>query len=209
MIEVVLVDDHTIVRQGIKLVLSEHDDIVVVAEANDSTELFAALKANNADAIVLDISLPGRSGIDILKQLKVSYAHIPVLVLSMYPAEQYALRVMQAGAFGYLTKESASDELVRAIRQLATGSKYISTDLALELANFVDPKHKGAKYQELTDRELEVLQKIARGMTLTEIGEELSLSIKTISTYKSRLMNKLGIHSNSDLIRYAVDNKLV
>ncbi|MGM0497096.1 MAG: response regulator [Bacteroidota bacterium] len=209
MIKVCLVDDHTIVRKGLKQMLEDTTDITVSGEAGSTSAMFGLLKNEHFDVIVLDISLPGRSGVDALKQLKEIDKDLPVLILSMHPPEQYALRVMKSGASGYLTKESAPDELIMAVRQVVRGKKYINAELAEELANYVDGDKPAVSHSKLTDREYEVMREIVKGKSLTTIGEELSLSVKTISTYRRRILNKLGLRNNSELIRYAMEHDLI
>jgi DNA-binding NarL/FixJ family response regulator len=209
MIKVCLVDDHTIVRKGLKQILEQNKEIEVSGEAKNASEMFKMLKTENFDVIVLDISLPGRSGIDALKQLKDLVPDLPVLILSMHPPEQYALRVMKAGASGYLTKESAPDELISAVKKISRGKKYINNELAEELANYVNGNVPKYPHSKLTDREFEVMKSIIKGKSLTHIAEELSLSVKTISTYRRRVLNKLNLKNNSELIRYGMDYDLV
>ncbi len=209
MIRVIIVDDHTIVRKGIKQLLEDTDDIRIEGEAAHASEMFRQLEETLYDVILLDISLPGRSGVEALKQIKESYPNIPVLILSMYPEEQYALRVMKAGAAGYLTKESAPEEMVNAIRNAKKGKKYISTSLAEALAEHIHGYTEKPEYKNLSDREFEILKHIASGRALTEIADELSLSVKTISTYRSRVLKKLGLKNNSDIVRYAMNHKLL
>jgi DNA-binding NarL/FixJ family response regulator len=209
MIRIIIVDDHTIVRKGIQQLLEDTEDIRIQGEAHNAAEMFKKLEKENFDLILLDISLPGRSGVEALKQLKELHPDIPVLILSMYPEDQYALRVMKAGASGYLTKESAPDELVQAIRTVSKGKKYISTSLAEALADHINGYSEKPGYKKLSDREFEVLKRIGSGQTLTEIAEELSLSVKTISTYRSRILNKLDLKNNSDIVRYTLKNQLL
>ena len=209
MISVIIVDDHTIVRKGIQQLLEDTDDIRIEGEACRASEMFKKLEEGPFDVILLDISLPGRSGVETLKQLKETYPDIPVLILSMYPEEQYALRVMKSGASGYLTKESAPDEMVHAIRTVARGKKYISTSLAEALAEHFNGYTEKPGYKNLSDREFEVLKRIASGQPLTEIADQLSLSVKTISTYRSRILNKIGLKNNSDIVRYAMNHRLL
>ncbi len=209
MINVLLVDDHTIVRKGIRQILEETDDIAVKGEAKNAEEMFQKLQQEEYDMVVLDISLPGRSGVDALKQIKQTHPQLPVLILSMYPENQYALRVMKSGASGYLTKESAPEEMINAIRIINRGKRYINANLAEELANFLNGGSRSQTHQNLTDREYEVLIKIAQGKSLTEIGKQLSLSVKTISTYRSRILKKMNMKTNSDLIKYVMEKDLL
>ncbi|MFP4042549.1 MAG: response regulator [Bacteroidia bacterium] len=209
MIKILLVDDHVIVRKGIKQLLEETTDIQVESEAGTAEEMFKKINNKHFDIVILDISLPGRSGLDALKQLRKSLPELPVLILSMYPENQYALRVMKSGAAGYLTKESVPEELIKAIKKINRGKKYISANLAEELANFLNGDSRKLPHQKLSDREYEVLLKIAEGKSLTEISKILSLSVKTISTYRSRILKKLNKKTNSDLVRYVMENKLM
>ena len=208
MIRVLIVDDHTIVRKGVYYLLEEPDDIQVVGEAGNAEEMFHIIREKSCDVVLLDISLPGRSGIDALKQLKKTNPEMAVLILSMYPEDQYALRVMKSGASGYLTKESVPEELIRAIRRIYKGKRYISAGLAEELANHVSGTDSELPHKQLSDREYEVMMKIVSGESLTQIAEELSLSIKTISTYRSRILDKMNKRNNSELIKYVIEHKL-
>ena len=209
MIKILIVDDHTIVRKGIKQLLDDTSDIRVMAEAGDTPEMLKKINHQDFDAVILDISLPGRSGVEALKQLKSIHPNLPVLILSMYPEDQYALRVIKSGAAGYLTKGSAPAELETAIRKIARGKRYISSKVAETLADHLNEPVKTPAYKSLSDREFEVLKRIASGETLTDISENLSLSAKTISTYRTRIMNKLNLNNNSELIRYAIQHNLV
>ena len=209
MIKILIADDHTIVREGMKQILSENPYIVVAAEANNGHEVLDKLNKHNYDLIVLDIALPGRSGLDILKDIKNQKPKLPVLVLSMYPEEQYAVRVLKAGASGYLTKESAPNELIKAIKQITQGRKYISPSLAEKLAGELEIDSKKPLHETLSDREYEVMIMIASGKRVKEIADNLSLSEKTVSTYRTRILEKMGMKSNAELTRYAIKNKLI
>lgn len=209
MIHVLIVDDHTIVRKGIKQLLDDTTDIRVRGEAQHAADMLKKINQEHYDVVVLDISLPGRSGVEALKQLKSIQPNLPVLILSMYPEDQYALRVMKSGAAGYLTKESAPAELENAIRKVAAGKRYISSKVAETLADHLHEPANTPEYKSLSDREFEVLRRIASGETLTEISQNLSLSVKTISTYRTRILSKLNLTNNSELIRYAIQYRLV
>jgi len=209
MINVLIVDDHTIVRKGIKQLLDDTTDIRVRGEAQHAADMLKKINQEQYDVVVLDISLPGRSGVEALKQLKSMQPDLPVLILSMYPEDQYALRVMKSGAAGYLTKESVPAELENAIRKVAAGKRYISSKVAETLADHLHEPNNTPGYKSLSDREFEVLRRIASGETLTEISQNLSLSVKTISTYRTRILNKLNLTNNSELIRYAIQHRLV
>jgi len=209
MIKILIADDHAIVREGMKQILSENPDIVVAAEASNGHEVMDKLNKYNYDLIVLDVALPGRSGLDILKDIKNQKPKLPVLVLSMYPEEQYAVRVLKAGASGYLTKESAPNELIKAIKQIAQGRKYISPSLAEKLAGELEIDSKKPLHETLSDREYEVMIMIASGKKVKEIADNLSLSEKTVSTYRTRVLEKMRMKSNAELTHYAIKNKLV
>ncbi|QXE90955.1 response regulator [Geomonas subterranea] len=209
MIRVLLTDDHKILREGLKGLLHDTDDIKVVGEAGDIQELFAQLGAVECDVIVLDISLPGRSGLDALKQLKAEKVETPVLVLSMHPEEQYAIRAIRSGAAGYLTKETASQELVHAIRKVHSGGKYLSSNLAEALFTELANPRGADPHTLLSDREYQIMCMIGSGLTLTGIADKLSLSVKTISTYRSRLLLKMGMKNNAEVTTYVVKNGLL
>jgi len=209
MIRVLVVDDHTIVREGLKQILEETQDIMVADEAGNAQEAVNKVWNNNYDLILLDISLPGRSGLDVLKQLKSVKPDLPVLILSMHPEEQYAIRSLKASASGYLTKESASDKLIDAIRKVANGKKYITSSLAEKLAFELQASFKQLPHERLSDREFQVMCMIASGRRVKEIAEMLCLSVKTISTYRSRILRKMKMENNSQIIHYAIKNGLV
>ncbi len=209
MIKILIADDHAIVREGMKQILSESPDLVVVAEASTGQEVIDKIDKDDLDLVVLDIAMPGRGGLDILKEIKSLSPKLPVLILSMYPEEQYAVRVLKSGASGYLTKESAPVELVKAIRQISQGKKYISPSLAEKLAVDLEISPDRAPHETLSDREYQVMCMIASGKTLKEIADTLSLSIKTISTYRSRILEKMNMKTNAELTHYAIKNRLV
>ncbi len=209
MINILIADDHTIVRKGLKQILAETQDMVVTGEASNGFEVMEKVRSNHYDVLLLDISMPGKSGLDILKELKTEQPKLPVLVLSMYPEEQYAVRVLRAGASGYLTKESAPDELVVAMRKVAQGKKYVSPSLAEKLAVELEADATKPAHEMLSDREYQVLCMIASGKTVGEIAEKLSLSAKTISTYRARILEKMNMKNNAELTHYAIQNKLV
>ncbi len=208
MIRIIIVDDHPVVRRGLKQILQEQSDVKVVGEAENAQEAFKIIRTIDCDAVVLDISLPGASGVEILKQLKHEYQKLPVLILSVHPEEQYAVRVMKAGASGYLTKESAPEELVKAIRKIISGGKYISSSLAERLITDIDASGK-PRHEKLSDREFEIMRMIARGKAIKKIAEELYLSEKTVSTYRTRLLEKMNMTTNAEIISYALKNKLI
>lgn len=209
MIKVLIADDHPIVRQGLRQILSGIPDMAVAGEAVNGQEALAQVRAGGWDVLVLDITMPDRSGFDILKEVKYEQPHLPVLVLSIHAEEQFAVRLLKAGASGYLTKENAPDELVKAIRKVVSGGKYISRSLAETLAYNLDVASDRPRHETLSDREFQVMQLMAGGKTLTEIAETLSLSAKTVSTYRTRLLEKLNLKTNAEIIRYAIENGLI
>ncbi len=209
MLRILIADDHAIVRQGLKQIVTETQDMVVAGEASNGQELLNKLKEEDYDVVVLDITMPGRNGVDVLRQLRSERPQLPVLMLSIHPEEQYALRALKAGASGYLTKESAPDELVAAIRKVSQGGKYVSSSLAEKLAFELETGHEQAPHEALSDREYQVMCMIASGKTVMEIAQELSLSEKTISTYRSRILEKMKMKNNAELTYYAIKNQLV
>jgi DNA-binding NarL/FixJ family response regulator len=208
-IHVLIADDHAIVRQGLKQILSETDDLIVAGEADDGVEALQLARNCQWDVFLLDVSMPNRNGIDTLKQLKKEFARLPVLILSMHPEEQYAIRALKAGASGYLTKQSAPEQLVTAIRQVARGKKYVSPTVAMQLADAIANNSEQLPHESLSDREYEVLKLIAAGKTLTQIADELYLAVATISTFRARILTKLGLGSTAEMIRYGLEQGLV
>jgi len=209
MIKILIADDHAIVRKGLKQILSETSDMIVAAEAADGRQCLELVRKNDLDLVLLDIAMPGRGGMDILKQLKHENPKLPILMLSMYPEEQYAMRALKAGASGYLTKESAPEELIIAIRKVSQGGKYVSSSLAEQLAVYLETDFEKPVHEILSDREYQVMLMIASGKTVKQIADELSLSVKTISTYRARILNKTGLKNNAELTYYAIKNALV
>jgi DNA-binding NarL/FixJ family response regulator len=203
-IRVLIVDDHQIVRDGLRRILSAHADLEVADEAGDGDAALALARANDYDVAVLDMSMPGLSGIDLVKRLQREKPALKLLVLSMHAERQYAARALKAGASGYLNKDSAAEQLVGALRKVAAGGVHLSDAGA---ASLVAAQRAGAR--ELSDRELEVLRLLAEGLGPTEIGERLHLSVKTVSTHKARAQEKLGVSGTAELVRYALENKLV
>lgn len=209
MIKVLIADDHAVVRQGLKRILQDTHEMVVAGEAVNGQEVLKKVRAEAWDVVILDISMPGHSGLDILKELEHERPKLPVLVLSMHSEDQFAMRVLRAGASGYLTKDSAPDELVKAVRKVARGGKYVSPLLAEKLAYEIGPDSNKLPHETLSDREFQVLRMIATGKAVGEIATELSLSPKTISTYRARLLQKMNLTSNAELIHYAIQNHLI
>jgi DNA-binding NarL/FixJ family response regulator len=206
---ILIVDDHAVVRRGLQQILSDADKDFEFGEAEDGVQALQVIDEAEWDAVILDLSMPGRGGLDILKDIKKDHPKLPVLVLSIYPEDQFATRVLKAGASGYMNKETAPEELVTAIRKVVGGGKYVSSSLAELLASEIERDRKGEPHERLSDREYEVLRLIASGKTVTEIAEDLSLSVKTISTYRSRITEKTDLHTNSELTRYAIRHGLV
>jgi len=209
MIKVLIADDHPVVRMGLKLILKNEPDILVEYEAKTAKETISYVKKEKFNIVLLDISMPDRSGLDVLTQLKKQYPELPVLILSMHSEDQYAIRVLKAGAAGYMTKDSAPDELVKAVRKVTSGGRYVSPSLAEKLAFDLTNQFDKSLHESLSDRELQVMCMIADGKTITEISNELYLSVKTVSTYRARILKKMNMKSNADLIRYSIENKFV
>ncbi len=209
MIRVLVADDHALVRAGLKHILGKTGEISVVAEACNGQEAMVEARKTPVDVVLLDIGMPGRSGLDVLKQLRAEHPDLPVLILTMYPEEQYAVRALRAGAAGYLTKDSGPEELVSAVLKVASGGRYVSMRAAESLAFEVQGRFRQAPHEALSDRELQVLCLIARGKTVNEIAVELTLSPKTVSTYRSRVLSKLNLRNNSEIAYYAVKEGLV
>lgn len=209
MTKILIADDHPVVREGLKQILLGMPDKIVIHEAGTSQEVLNKVWENDYDVILLDISLPDRSGLDTLRELKMAKPDLRVLVITVHPEEQYAVRAIKAGASGYLTKESAPDELVAAIQTISLGRKYISSSLAEKLAFALEVDAQKPLHETLSDREYQVMCLIASGKTPTEIARELMLSVKTISTYRSRILSKMRMNGTADLIRYAVKHGLV
>lgn len=208
-IKVIIADDHAILRAGLKQILAETEDIEVIAEAQNAAEAIKLGCQSEADVLLLDISLPDRSGMEALKYIKRENSHIAVLMLSMHKEDQYAVRALKSGASGYLCKQSASSELVNAIHTVAKGKKYINAEVAEILANQVGMENKQALHESLSDREFQTLTMIASGLSVSEIADKLSLSVKTVSMYRTRLLEKMQLRHNAELTHYAIKNNLV
>ena len=209
MLRVLIADDHAIVREGLKQILADTGDIIVAGEAGSGLEAIKLARMDDFDVLLLDISMPDRSGIEVLKQVRQEFPKLAVLMLSMHREDQYAIRSLKAGAAGYLNKQSAPDELVTAIRQVTQGRKYISPALAQQLADQIGDDRAVAPHETLSDREYQTLTMIASGKTVSEIAAELVLSVKTISMYRSRLLQKMKLRHNAELTHYAIKNNLV
>jgi len=208
MIRILIADDHPLFREGLRHILAGCPDFTVAGEASNGQEVLEKVWNNEYEMVLLDIAMPGTPGLEVLKRLKIEKPKLPVLVVSMYPEEQYAVRVIKAGASGYLTKESASEELITAIRRISGGRKYITASIAERLADDVEPTAEKPLHDTLSDRELEVFRMIAAGKTTTQIAEELFLSVKTISTYRSRILEKMKMKTNAELIHYAIKHNM-
>jgi DNA-binding NarL/FixJ family response regulator len=208
MIRVAIADDHRIVREGLRQLLDTEDDIEIVAEAVNGHEALARARDTEVDVLVLDLSMPGRTGLDLIKQIKSERPKIRIVVLTMHAEHQYAVRAIKAGASGYLTKDSASSQLVDAIRKVAAKGAFISAEVAERLAHEAHGMREGAPHEALSDREFQVLRRLAAGQSLTDIARQLNLSVKTVSTHKTRLMQKMSIDNQADLIRYAIEHQL-
>ena len=209
MTRIAIADDHVLVRRGLAELLREMDDFRVVGEAESGDALLRLIREERVDVIVMDMNMPGPSGLDLVKSIKAEFPKMPILVLSAHPEDQYAVRVVRAGAMGYLTKESAESDLVVAVRRVASGKRYLTHTLAASLLDALDTNPDDDPHAALSDREYQVLRLIASGMTVGGIAEHLSLSVKTVSTYRSRLLQKMGMSNNSEITRYALENGLV
>lgn len=209
MIRIVLADDHTIVREGLKQLLRAADGLEIVGEARDGHEAMKAVRELDFDLLLLDMSMPGKSGIELIKQVRAEKPKLRILILSMHEERQYAIRAIRAGASGYLTKESASRQLVEAIRKVASGGAFISAEVAEQLALGAMPDAKGAPHESLSDREFQVFRMLAEGKSVSDIAERLHLSVKTVSTHKANILQKMQMETVGDLIRYALAHRLV
>ncbi|WP_457281519.1 response regulator [Polaromonas sp. P5_D5] len=208
MIKIVIADDHSIVREGLKRIVSSIDDMEVAGEAGNGTEVMQRVRELAFDVLVLDLSMPGRSGMELIKLIRGEKPQLRILVLSMHQELQYAVRAIKNGASGYLTKESAPDQLEQAIRKVASGGAFISAEVAEQLALGAMPGSQAVPHESLSNREFEVLQLLVAGVSLTDIGTKLNLSVKTVSTHKTNLMQKMGLQNQSELIRYALKHGL-
>lgn len=209
MIRIVIADDHTLMREGLKRILEAAIDIQVVGEAIDGYETLSQARRTDFDLLLLDMSMPGKSGVELIRQVKEAVPKLPILVLTMHEEEQYAVRAIRAGARGYLTKETAGTQLVSAIRRVAAGRPYISTAVAEQLAMDAMPASDNQPHKELSNREFEVFSMLVIGKSITEIAEVLHLSVKTVSTHKTRILQKMGLNSLAELVQYAIAYRLL
>lgn len=209
MIKILVADDHPVIRQGLKQIIAENGNMAVAGEASNGQEVLEQVRKNHYNVVLLDISMPLIGGLDVLKQLQKEKPELAVLILSIHPEEQYAVRALRAGASGYITKDSAPQELITAIQTVSSGKKYVSQDLAQKLASRLGAAISKPPHEILSDREYSVLRLIAAGRTNARMAEELLLSPKTVSTYRARILQKLGLKTNAELVRYAMENQLV
>ena len=208
-VRVLIADDHPLMREGIKRILKDCPDISVVGEATNGHEVIAMLKQGEYDQVILDLSMPGRSGIELIRQVRKQIPNVPVLVLTMYDEDQYAIRAIRAGAQGYLNKDCAYQQLIIAIRKIASGHPYISFEVAEQLVSNIYSPQEELPHKNFSDREFQVFSLLAEGKSITEIADQFFLSIKTVSTHKTNLMKKMRIHTISELVQYAVKNNLI
>jgi DNA-binding NarL/FixJ family response regulator len=208
-IRILIADDHAILRRGLKEILVRELEGAVCGEANDATEVLARIQDGDWDLAILDITMPGRSGLDVLRDLKAARPKLPVLVLSMYPEDQYAKRILRAGASGYMNKESAPEELIKAVRKVLGGGRYVSAALAEKLASDLSADTGRPIEEALSDREFEVLRMIAAGKTVSQIAEDLHLGVTTVSTYRARILEKMNMATTAELMHYALYNHLI
>lgn len=209
MLNILIADDHAVVRKGLIQILEDFSEINSIDEADDGFEAEDLIRKNHYDLIILDLSMPGRGGLDTLKQIKINNPLLPVLILSIHPEEQYAVRLLKAGASGFLNKASAPEELISAIKKVVAGGKYISTSMAEHLASEIEKDNNDLPHERLSDREYQVMLMIASGKTVSEIAETLNLSVKTISTYRTRILEKMELENNAKLVHYALKHNLL
>lgn len=209
MTRILVADDHPLLRSGLKQVLSQEPDFIVAGEAEDAEQVVQRMEQEQWDFVILDITMPGRSGLDVLRDIRRKQPALPVLVLSMHSEDQFAVRAIKAGANGYISKDNAPAEVVRAIRRILTGKKYVSPTLAEILADSLTSDSERPAHETLSDREFQVLCQLASGKTVSQIAAEISLSVKTVSTYRTRILEKMNMRNNAELTRYAIQNGLV
>lgn len=209
MIRILVADDHSVVRQGLRQIVADSPDMKIAGEAGTGREVLELVRSGSFDLVILDIAMPGQSGLDILHELRVEAPDLKVIILSMYPEEQYAIRSFRDGASAYLTKGAPPEELILAIRTVASGKKYITPSVADRLATYVEDNSQRSPHETLSDREMQILVLIGSGKQVSDIAEELNLSIKTVSTYRSRVLLKMSMETNAQLIRYSIEHGLV
>lgn len=206
--EVLIADDHAIIRAGLRKILADTQDLVVAGEAANGSDVMEQVRARGWSLLVLDISMPGRNGLELIKLVKAERPKLPILIFSMHPEEQYAVRAIRAGASGYISKEGDTDMLLPAMRKVVAGGLFISPKVAELLAGDISPQSHSLPHTLLTDREFDVFRRIVRGVALTAIADELSLSVKTVSTHKTHILAKMNMSTQVDLVRYAIDQRL-
>ncbi len=209
MIKIFIADDHPLIRKGIKEIFEEEIDIKVIGDAAYPHEVLEGLKKLEPDVLITDLSMPGRSGLDLISDIKQLFPKLPILVLTMHPEDRFAVRAFKAGAFGYLTKDAKPEEIIKAVRQVVTGRKYITPSIAEMLATEIDRDISKMPHELLSDREYQIMQLIASGKKVSEIAEKLSISIRTVNTYRSRVLEKMNMKTNAELTMYAIENKLI
>jgi two-component system invasion response regulator UvrY len=209
MLRILIADDHTVVRKGLKQILEDQFEGILIVEVPNAEALIETVHSATWDVVISDINMPGKSGLDALKEIRASFPELPVLILSMHPEEHYALRVLKSGASGYLSKDSASEELVKAVEKVLSGKKYFSPFVLEQLASNVDTDMSKSAYELLSNREFDVMKLLASGKSVSDIAEKLQLSVTTVSTYRTRVMAKTGLKTNSDLTKYALENQLL
>ncbi len=209
MTNILIADDHALIREGLKKILKGQPDFAIAGEARNALELFECLDELPVDLVLLDISMPGESGLDALKDVKQKHPRLPVLILSVHPEHRFAVRALRAGAAGYITKDSAVEELVQAIRKIITGGKYVSSSLAEQLVEELETGGDKPLHETLSDREFQVMRMIAAGKTRNEIAQELSISLSTVNTYRNRILEKMRMQTNTELTRYAIEHGLI
>lgn len=209
MLKVLVADDHTLIREGLKKILKTAEDISFVLEAQNAREVIEQINKEALDVVIMDISLPGKSGLELLKDVKKDHPKLPILILSMHPEERFAIRALKAGASGYITKESAVEELIKAVRKVVQGKKYVSAGLAERLAVDLELDIEKPLHESLSDREYQILCMIASGKTVRQIAAELFLSKSTVTTYRVRILEKMNMKTDAELIRYALQNQLI
>jgi len=208
-INIMIADDHPLVREGLKKVLSDEPGLIIVAEAKDTEEVFDNLNQHTVDILLLDLTMPGKSGLDIIKEIKNKFPSVKILILSMHPEDRFALRSLKLGASGYLTKETAADELVKAIHKIFKGGSYLSSTLAEKLLDKLEADFENLPHEILSDREFEVFRLIASGKSISQISSEINLSVATVSTYRARILEKMKMKSNAEITYYAITNNLI
>lgn len=208
-LRILIADDHPVFLQGLRQILEEEPDMVVGGEANDGDQVLQKVREGNWDAVVLDITMPGRSGIEVLPELRRDHPKLPVLILSMHPEDQFALMVLKEGAAGYLTKQSAPEEIVKAVRKAVSGGKYVSHTLAEKLAFHLETDYEKPRHEQLSERERQIMLMLASGRDLQNIADTLMVSVKTVSSYRTRILAKMKMKNNVELARYAIQHRLI